>query len=129
LLIGATLAFLISNISVVVLAEFQLNMFQEESVTIEKMCVATKSLLIGLLGAEAGARGYLITANEIYLSPYYAGLASIQDQMRVLSLLSLDEAQGAKGSPRDHDDEAGGRTRQYRRVATGAGWQCCRAAA
>jgi len=95
-LIGATLVFLISNISVVGLAEFQLNILQEESVTIEKMHDATNSLLIGLLGAEAGTRGYLVTANEIYLSPYHAGLASIQDQIKALSRLPLDEIQRAK---------------------------------
>jgi CHASE3 domain sensor protein len=96
LLIGATLVFLVSNISAVGLAEFQLNILQDEAVTIEKMHDATKSLLIGLLSAEAGTRGYLVTANEIYLSPYHAGLASIQDQMRALSRLPLDEIQRAK---------------------------------
>jgi CHASE3 domain sensor protein len=91
-LVGGTVLFLLSNMGVVWLAQFQLNELRDAYVTDEKLRDTTESLLVGLLGAEAGARGFLITGDEIYLSPYHTGVALVGDQVRIYSLLSLDEA-------------------------------------
>ena len=91
LLIGASVLFLVSNLGIVAFAGLESGVFQTSYATTEKMGYTTWSLLIGLLNAETGARGYLITGDEIYLGPYYIGVQSVSDQMRVLRLLPLDE--------------------------------------
>jgi CHASE3 domain sensor protein len=45
------------------------------------------NLLIGLLNAETGQRGFVITGNASYLAPYYTGLATIDESNDTLSNL------------------------------------------
>ena len=50
---------------------------------------ATDGLLIALLNAETGQRGYLLTSRPTYLQPYYVALATIPaDQQRLGSQVS-----------------------------------------
>ena len=50
---------------------------------------ASNDLLIGLLDAETGQRGYLLTGNPAYLQPYHAALSTIPaDQQRLGSQVS-----------------------------------------
>ena len=50
---------------------------------------ASNDLLIGLLDAETGQRGYLLTGDPVYLAPYYAALSAIPaDQRRLGSQIS-----------------------------------------
>jgi signal transduction histidine kinase len=50
---------------------------------------ASNDLLIGLLDAETGQRGYLLTSNPVYLQPYNAALSTIPaDQQRLGSQAS-----------------------------------------
>jgi CHASE3 domain sensor protein len=92
-LMGVAAALLISNVFVVWLAQLQLNELREPYVTAEKMRATANSLLIGVLNAEVGARGFLITGDEIYLGPYATGVALVKDQLRTLSVLPLDQIQ------------------------------------
>jgi CHASE3 domain sensor protein len=96
LLIGVSVLFLVSNLGIVAFAGLESGVFQTSHATTEKLGYTTRSLLIGLLNAETGARGYLITGDEIYLGPYYIGVQSANNQMRVLRLLPLDENQRAE---------------------------------
>jgi CHASE3 domain sensor protein len=77
LLIGASVLLLAFNLGIVAFAGLELGVFQTSRATTEKLGYTTRSLLIGLLNAETGARGYLITGDEIYLGPYYIGVQSI----------------------------------------------------
>jgi CHASE3 domain sensor protein len=45
------------------------------------------NLLIGLLNAETGQRGFVITGNASYLAPYYTGLTTIDESNDTLSNL------------------------------------------
>jgi CHASE3 domain sensor protein len=96
LLIGASVLLLAFNLGIVAFAGLELGVFQTSRATTEKLGYTTRSLLIGLLNAETGARGYLITGDEIYLGPYYIGVQSVNNQMRLLRLLPLDENQRAE---------------------------------
>ena len=96
MLIGASVLLLVSNLGIVALAGLELGVFQTSHATTEKLGYTTRSLLTGLLNAETGARGYLITGDEIYLGQYYIGVQSVNNQMRVLRLLPLDENQRAE---------------------------------
>jgi CHASE3 domain sensor protein len=95
-LMGASVIFLVSNIIVVWFAGVESGAVQASYSTAEKMRDTTRSLLIGVLNAETGARGYTITGNGLYLAPYFVGVQSVSDQMRILRLLHLDEIQRAE---------------------------------
>ena len=50
---------------------------------------ASNGLLIGLLDAETGQRGYLLTGEPVYLQPYHAALSTVPaDQQRLGSQVS-----------------------------------------
>jgi signal transduction histidine kinase len=50
---------------------------------------ASNDLLVGLLDAETGQRGYLLTGNPVYLQPYDTALSTVPaDQRRLGSLAS-----------------------------------------
>ena len=56
--------------------------------TTSNVLVASNDLLIGLLDAETGQRGYLLTGNPDYLQPYDAALLTVPaDQQRLGSLV------------------------------------------
>jgi signal transduction histidine kinase len=56
--------------------------------TTSNVMVASNDLLIGLLDAETGQRGYLLTSNRDYLQPYDAALLTVPaDQQRLGSLV------------------------------------------
>jgi len=52
-----------------------------------------KSLLSELQDAETGQRGYLITGEERYLEPYRAALGTINQTMKQLQELAVDDAE------------------------------------
>lgn len=54
--------------------------------------LATHGLLVALLDAETGQRGYIITADETFLAPYYAGITAVPGR-----LADLKQAADAAG--------------------------------
>ncbi|MBT9492917.1 MAG: CHASE3 domain-containing protein [Paucibacter sp.] len=58
----------------------------DEMAAIAKLKVTTGLLLVGMLDAETGERGYLLTADKTYLEPYLQGLKDSEEAMQVLSL-------------------------------------------
>ena len=95
---GTSVVLLIANVAIVSFAALESSVFQTSYVNAEKMRYTTWSLLIGVLNADTGVRGYLITGDEIYLGPYYIGVKSVSDQMRVLRLLPLNEIERAEAA-------------------------------
>ena len=91
--ISASGLLLCGNVAIVELTALQLSGIQRQYTVLEQVREGTRSLLIGLLNAEAGVRGYIITNDDIYLTPYHAGSRSILDQTRNLRLLPLDAPQ------------------------------------
>jgi CHASE3 domain sensor protein len=70
--------------------------FAEDVAKIDDMRLVTSSsriLLISLLDAETGQRGYVITGDDHYLEPYHAGISAIQQKFADLKnlLISLGE--------------------------------------
>ena len=64
-------------------------LYQEADSTTTDVIAASNSLLIELLNAETGQRGYLLTRNPVYLQPYDMALSTIPaDQQRLGSLVS-----------------------------------------
>jgi CHASE3 domain sensor protein len=96
--VGTSIVLLVSNVGIVAFATLESSVFQATYANAEKVRYTIWSLLIGVLNAETGVRGYLITGEDIYLGPYYIGTQSVSDQMRVLRLLPLDENQRAEAA-------------------------------
>ena len=64
-------------------------LYQGADSTTTDVIAASNSLLIELLNAETGQRGYLLTSNPVYLQPYDTALSTIPaDQQRLGSLVS-----------------------------------------
>ena len=84
---------LLCNVYVVWLTGLESDALQKSYATAEKLRETTRSVLIAVLNAETGAVGYLMSSDELYLSPYYSGTASVGDQLTSLRFLSLDEEQ------------------------------------
>ncbi len=64
-------------------------LYDRADVTTSDVIGASNDLLIGLLNAETGQRGYLLTGNPAYLQPYDAALLTVPaDQQRLGSLVS-----------------------------------------
>jgi CHASE3 domain sensor protein len=91
--IGASGLLLGLNITIVGLVEFELANIQPEYSLLEQIRDNTRSLLIGLLNAEVGVRGYIITGDSVYLTPYQAGSLEILDQTKALQRLPLSASQ------------------------------------
>ena len=77
------------NMAIVGLMEFQLANIQPEYALLERIRENTRSLFISLLNAEVGVRGYIITGDTVYLTPYHAGSLEILDQTNALRLMPL----------------------------------------
>lgn len=91
--IGASGLLLGLNIAVVGLMEFELANIQPEYVLLERVRENTWSLLIGILNAEVGVRGYIITGDNVYLTPYHAASLAILEQTNNLRSLPLSASQ------------------------------------
>ena len=64
-------------------------LYERADVTTANVTAAGNGLLIGLLNAETGQRGYLLTGKPVYLQPYDAALSTIPaDQQRLGSEVS-----------------------------------------
>src|SRR5665648_511607 len=50
----------------------------------------SNSVLLDIVDMETGARGYLLTGNEIFLEPYKIGAASINRNLAILAYLVID---------------------------------------
>src|SRR5665648_480470 len=50
----------------------------------------SNSVLLNIVNMETGARGYLLTGNEIFLEPYKIGAASINRNLAILAYLVID---------------------------------------
>ena len=92
-IIGASGLLLALNITIVGLIEFELANIQPEYSLLEQIRDNTRSLLVGLLNAELGVRGYIITGDSVYLTPYQAGSLEILDQLKALQRLPLSTSQ------------------------------------
>ncbi|MGA2927619.1 MAG: CHASE3 domain-containing protein [Solirubrobacteraceae bacterium] len=53
------------------------------------IATAANGLLVDLLNAETGQRGYLLTGRPNYLQPYHAGVAAIPGDLRALGSLTV----------------------------------------
>ena len=63
-------------------------LYQRADLTTTKVIGASDDLLIGLLNAETGQRGYLLTSNPVYLEPYDMALSMVPaDQQRLGALV------------------------------------------
>ncbi|HTI80077.1 MAG TPA: CHASE3 domain-containing protein [Acetobacteraceae bacterium] len=81
------------NIAIVGLMELELASIQPEYALLERIRDNTRSLLIGLLNAEVGVRGYIITGDSVYLTPYQAGSLAILNQTNDLRSMPLSASQ------------------------------------
>jgi CHASE3 domain sensor protein len=81
------------NLAIVGLIEIELANIQPRYSLLEQIRDNTRSLLVGLLNAEVGVRGYIITGDSVYLTPYQAGSLEILDQIKTLQQLPLSEPQ------------------------------------
>jgi CHASE3 domain sensor protein len=77
------------NVAIVGLMELELASIQPEYALLERIRDNTRSLLIGLLNAEVGVRGYIITGDAIYLTPYHAASLSVLSETNELRSLPL----------------------------------------
>ena len=57
------------------------------TLTTTKLIGASDDMLIGLLNAETGQRGYLLTSNPVYLQPYDRALSMVAADQKRLSAL------------------------------------------
>lgn len=55
--------------------------------------LSCRNLLITMLDAETGQRGYLITGNPAYLEPYQAGITSTNEKLDALGVASTHSEQ------------------------------------
>ncbi len=63
-------------------------LYERADLTTSEVIGASNDLLIGLLNAETGKRGYLLTGNPVYLQPYDTALSTVPaDQQRLGSLV------------------------------------------
>ena len=63
-------------------------LYERADSTTSDVIGASNDLLIGLLNAETGQRGYLLTSNPVYLQPYDTALSTVPaDQQRLGSLV------------------------------------------
>jgi len=81
------------NIAIVGLVELELAKIQPEYALLERIRENARSLFISLLNAEVGVRGYIITGDNVYLTPYHAGSLEILDQTNELRQMPLSESQ------------------------------------
>ena len=64
-------------------------LYERADSTTASVTAASNSLLIELLNAETGQRGYLLTSNPVYLQPYDTALSTVPaDQQRLGSQVS-----------------------------------------
>jgi CHASE3 domain sensor protein len=65
------------------------HLYERADVNIASVTESSNSLLIDLLNAETGQRGYLLTGNPVYLQPYDTALSTVPaDQQRLDSEVS-----------------------------------------
>ena len=81
------------NVAIVGLMELELASIQPEYALLERIRDNTRSLLIALLNAEVGVRGYIITGDNVYLTPYHAASLAILGQTSDLRSLPLSVPQ------------------------------------
>ena len=66
---------------------------------VERTRVVLRALVVytqGMVNAETGQRGYLLTGDEAYLAPYEEAVAGAQDHLRELRALISDEVEEQK---------------------------------
>ena len=59
---------------------------ERADLTTEEVIGASDELLMGLLNAETGQRGYLLTSNPVFLQPYDTALSTVPADRRLGSL-------------------------------------------
>ena len=59
-------------------------LYQQADSATSAVTGASDSLLVGLLNAETGQRGYLLTGKPVYLQPYHAALSTVPADRRRL---------------------------------------------
>ena len=62
-------------------------LYDRADLTTTEVIGASDDLLIGLLNAETGQRGYLLTSNPVYLQPYDTALSTVPADQRRLGAL------------------------------------------
>lgn len=73
---GVLAALCLLSFCVTVVSVFEFTRSIDQADTMRANDVAARNLLITLLDAETGQRGYIITGDNRYLDPYYAGASA-----------------------------------------------------
>ncbi len=92
---GLVVAVLLTNAALNLRNTRQLNEDAEWIAHSRAVLESLDELMITMVDAETGLRGYLLTNNERYLEPYDSALAVVQGQLRRIKELTNDE-------PRQH---------------------------
>lgn len=87
---GLLLAF---NVAIVGLMEVELAYIQPDYTVLERIRDNARSLFISLLNAEVGVRGYIITDDSVYLTPYQAASHSLLDAATDLRQMPLSPSE------------------------------------
>ncbi|MBW4660680.1 MAG: CHASE3 domain-containing protein [Drouetiella hepatica Uher 2000/2452] len=66
-------------------------MVQQQSDSTEQVIVESNTLLLEMLNAETGARGYIITRNEDFLAPYNQAIEQVPIELQKLDALLPDD--------------------------------------
>ena len=75
--------------AVSVLSVWSFVLYERADLTTSAVTAASDDLLVGLLDAETGQRGYLLTGKPVYLQPYTAATSAVPaDQQRLGPLVS-----------------------------------------
>ncbi len=66
-------------------------MVQQQSDVTEQVILESNALLLEMLNAETGARGYIVTKNENFLDPYNQAIKQVPIELQKLDALLLDD--------------------------------------
>ncbi len=77
------LAAVIATISIVQMVQMQkaADQIVQDAIPVNN---AARNILTGLINEETGLRGFLVTGDEAFLEPYYAGKKSIQEDLALI---------------------------------------------
>ena len=89
--LGAALVFFVISITISV---YTVQNIKESNASVTQthgLVVALDLLLLDIQDAETGIRGYLLTGEDEYLSPYYRAMSQIESRMEAINSISTAE--------------------------------------
>ncbi len=96
MLLASVVLFLLLLVASSALSVLAYVLYQRADLTTTEVMGASDDLLIGLLNAETGQRGYLLTSNPVYLQPYDMALSKVPAEQKRLGALVLAVPGGGK---------------------------------